>query len=42
LAERFPVDHKQLALKILALTGQGQAVKKKPSASSDSAKSVPA
>lgn len=30
LAERFPVDHKQLALKILHLTGQGQAVKKKP------------
>ena len=42
LSERFPVDHKQLALKILALTGQGQAVKKKPSASSDTAKSVPA
>lgn len=30
LAERFPVDHKQIALKILHLTGQGQAVKKKP------------
>ena len=29
LAERFPIDHKQLALKILALTGQGQAVKKR-------------
>ena len=29
LAERFPIDHKQLALKILALTGQGQAVKPK-------------
>ena len=30
LAERFPIDHKSLALKILHLTGQGQAVKKKP------------
>ena len=42
LAERFPIDHKQLALKILALTGQGQAVKKKPSACSATLKSAPA
>ena len=42
LAERFPVDHKQLALRILALTGQGQAVKKKPSDSSETLKSAPA
>ena len=42
LAERFPIDHKQLALKILALTGQGQAVKKKPSACSATPKSAPA
>ena len=42
LAERFPIDHKQLALKILALTGQGQAVKKKPSACSATPKSGPA
>ena len=42
LAERFPVDHKQLALKILALTGQGHAVKKKPSDCSATPKSAPA
>jgi hypothetical protein len=30
LAERFPVDHKRLAMSILHLTGQGHAVKKKP------------
>jgi hypothetical protein len=42
LAERFPIDHKQLALKILALTGQGQAVKKKPNACSATPKSAPA
>jgi hypothetical protein len=42
LAERFPVDHKQLALKILALTGQGQLVKKKPSVCSATLKSAPA
>ena len=40
LAERFPIDHKQLALKILALTGQGQAVKKKPNACSATPKSA--
>ena len=34
LAERFPVDHKALAMKILALTGQG-AVKKKPPSSGE-------
>ena len=42
LAERFPIDHKQLALKILALTGQGQAVKKKPSGCSAIPRSAPA
>jgi len=42
LAERFPIDHKQLALKILALTGQGQAVKKKPNVCSATPKSAPA
>jgi len=42
LAERFPVDHKQLALKILSLTGQGHAVKKKPSDCSATPKSAPA
>ena len=41
LAERFPVDQKQLALKILALTGQGHAVKKKPSDCSATSKSAP-
>jgi hypothetical protein len=30
LAERFPVDHKSLAITILNLTGRGYAVKKKP------------
>lgn len=30
LAERFPVDHKGLAITILNLTGRGHAVKKKP------------
>lgn len=42
MAERFPVDHKGLALKILALTGQGQTVKKKPSGSGDTVNTAPA
>lgn len=35
LADRFPVDHKHLAMKILHLTGQGQTVKKKPQSSGE-------
>lgn len=33
LAERYPVDHKLIALKITQLTGQGMALKKRPNGS---------
>jgi len=35
LAETFPIDHKNLAITILNLTGQGQLAKKKPQLCSD-------
>lgn len=41
LAERFPVDHRALALQIMTLSGQGQVCKKKPSGSTETPESAP-